>query len=204
MESRWLILVFTAFLSCNKDITDKKLVWADEFDYSGAPDSAKWDYDLGDGCPDVCGWGNDELEYYTKDPDNVRVENGTLIIEAHKSERGGKPYTSARIVSRGKGDWTYGRFEIKAKLPQGVGTWPAIWMLPTDWKYGGWPSSGEIDIMEHVGYDPLLIHGTVHTEAYNHKNQTQKGKSITVADAEGAFHVYARGLDGRKRFFFCR
>jgi beta-glucanase (GH16 family) len=191
MEKASLLVILTVFISCNKDDTEKRLIWADEFDYSGIPDTTKWDYDLGDGCPNVCGWGNNELEYYTKSPENVRVESGILVIEAHKNEVGGKPYTSARIVSRGKGDWTYGRFEIKAKLPGGRGTWPAIWMLPTDWKYGGWPSSGEIDIMEHVGYEPSLVHGTIHTETYNHKNQTHKGQSIQVVYAETEFHIYA-------------
>jgi beta-glucanase (GH16 family) len=121
---------------------------------SGTPDSTKWNYDLGDGCPNNCGYGNNEAQYYTNDLKNVRVENGMLIIEAHKDSLGGKAYTSTRMVSKGKGDWLYGRIEVKAKLPRGKGTWPAIWMLSTDWKYGGWPESGEIDIMEHVGYDP--------------------------------------------------
>ena len=115
------------------------LVWSDEFDVAGAPDSTKWNYDIGDGCPDNCGWGNNELQYYTRDPKNVRVQDGKLILEARKDSLGGKAYTSCKIVSRDKGDWTYGRLEIKARLPRGKGTWPAIWMLSTDWKYGGWP-----------------------------------------------------------------
>jgi len=171
--------------------TDKKPVWSDEFENAGAPDSTKWNYDLGDGCPNVCGWGNNESQYYTKDAKNVRVENGNLVIEAHKDSLGGKAYTSTRIVSKFKGDWLCGRIEVKAKLPKGKGTWPAIWMLSTDWKYGGWPASGEIDIMEHVGYDPGVIHGTIHTESYNHGIGTQKEGKITVEDAMDAFHVYA-------------
>lgn len=168
----------------------EKLVWSDEFDTPGAPDAAKWNYDLGDGCPDVCGWGNNELQFYTNDSKNVRVENGNLVIEALQEEKGGKGYTSTRIVSKGKGDWLYGRIEVRAKLPHGKGTWPAIWMLSTDWKYGGWPASGEIDIMEHVGFDPGVVHGTIHTESYNHLNGTQKEGKITVADVSDAFHVY--------------
>lgn len=168
------------------------LVWSDEFNYSGAPDSTKWGYDLGDGCPNVCGWGNNELEYYTSDSKNVRVENGNLIIEVHKDRADSlKPYSSARLVSKNKGDWLYGKIEVKAKLPSGVGTWPAIWMLPTEWKYGGWPESGEIDIMEHVGYDHGNVHGTVHTKAFNHSIGTQKGDSVLIKTVADEFAVYA-------------
>lgn len=186
--------IFFALLAtaCASSIgSDKReLVWSDEFEVDGAPDSSRWNYDLGDGCPDNCGWGNNELQYYTKDPRNVRVSDGKLIIEAHRDSLGGKAFTSTKIVSRDKGDWLYGRFEIRAKLPRGKGTWPAIWMLPTDWKYGGWPASGEIDIMEHVGYDPEVIHGTIHTEAYNHIKQTQKEGKITIPGAQDEFHTY--------------
>ena len=104
--------------------------------------------------------------------------NGNLIIEARKENFSGAAYTSARLVSKNKGDWKYGRIEIKAKLPAGKGMWPAIWMLPTNWEYGGWPNSGEIDIMENVGYLPDSVFGTVHTGAYNHTIGTQKVKSI--------------------------
>lgn len=179
-------LLFACDTSKNRD-----LVWSDEFEADGAPDSSKWNFDLGDGCPESCGWGNHELQYYTRDRANVRVEGGKLIIEARRDSAVEKGFTSAKIVSRNKGDWRYGRFEIKAKLPRGKGTWPAIWMLPTDWKYGGWPSSGEIDIMEHVGFDPGVIHGTIHTEAYNHTKGTQKGEKIAIPDAQDAFHLYA-------------
>ena len=155
-----------------------QVVWSDEFDGEGLPDSSRWNYDLGDGCPSVCGWGNNEAQYYTNLANNVRVENGLLIIEARKDTVGGKAYTSARIISKHKGDWRYGRIEVRAKLPKGKGTWPAIWMLPTDWKYGGWPASGEIDIMEHVGYDQGVIHGTAHSKKYNHIQQTQQEGKI--------------------------
>jgi beta-glucanase (GH16 family) len=160
-------------------------VWADEFDNTGAPDSSKWGYDTGGS-----GWGNNELEYYTNTTNNAKVENGRLIITARKEAMGGRDYTSARMVSRYKGDFLYGRFEIKAKLPAGKGTWPAIWMLPTDWEYGGWPKSGEIDIMEHVGYDPNVIHISTHTEAYNFKINTQKTKTQRVENATTEFHIY--------------
>ena len=166
MQKLVILLVISAILiRCNPE-EGRKLVWSDEFSTAGAPDTTRWNYDLGDGCPNVCGWGNNELEYYTNESKNVRIENDKLIIEAHKDSVGGKGFTSTRIVSKFKGDWLYGRIEVKAKLPRGKGTWPAIWMLSTDWKYGGWPASGEIDIMEHVGYDPGVVHGTIHTESY--------------------------------------
>lgn len=159
------------------------LVWSDEFDYEGAPDTEKWSYDIGGN-----GWGNNELQYYSRSQNNSFVEDGKLVIKALKSN---EKWTSARIVTKEKGDWLYGRVEVKAKLPSGKGTWPAIWMLPTVWEYGGWPSSGEIDIMEHVGYDMGNIVGTIHTEAYNHSIGTQKGKTIAVENVDTEFHVYA-------------
>jgi beta-glucanase (GH16 family) len=163
------------------------LVWSDEFDYTGLPDTTKWSYDVGGG-----GWGNQELQYYTyRRTDNARVENGKLIIEAIKESYSGMNYTSARLVTKNHGDWLYGKIEVRAMLPKGRGTWPAIWMLPTDWEYGGWPSSGEIDIMEHVGYDEGRVHGTVHTEAYNNMLGTQQGNSVILNDATTAFHLYA-------------
>lgn len=185
----FLLIVIVAS-SCSSK-SDRKLVWSDEFDHAGQPDSSKWDYELGDGCPDVCGWGNNEAQYYTNDSKNVRIDNGLLVIEAHKDSLEGKAYTSSRLVSKHKGDWTYGRIEVKAKLPRGKGTWPAIWMLSTDWKYGGWPASGEIDIMEHVGFDPGVIHGTIHTESFNHIDKTQKEGKVTIEGAQDALHLYA-------------
>jgi beta-glucanase (GH16 family) len=170
----------------------RRLVWSDEFDYRGLPDSTKWSYDAGDGCPNLCGWGNQELQFYTeRRAENARVEDGHLVIEARREHWQTREYTSARLISKGKGDWTYGRMEVRARLPKGRGTWPAIWMLPTDWAYGGWPASGEIDIMEHVGYAPDSIFGTIHTQAFNHMMYTQKSGAIVVPDAERAFHVYA-------------
>ena len=160
-------------------------VWADEFDYTGKPDDKKWGYDIGGS-----GWGNNELQYYTDKESNARVADGKLTITVRKEDMEGRNYTSARLISKGKGDFLYGRFEIKAKLPAGKGTWPAIWMLPTDWAYGDWPKSGEIDIMEHVGYDRDVIHQTVHTEAYNHSIGTQKGASKQISNATTDFHLY--------------
>lgn len=191
MKNILLVILSICFFACQTSEKQPKLVWADEFDVDGSPDSSRWNYDLGNGCPGNCHWGNNELQYYTKDPANVRVEDGVLIIEAHKDSLGGQAYTSTRIVSKNKGDWTYARIDVRAKLPKGRGTWPAIWMLSTDWKYGGWPESGEIDIMEHVGHDPGVVHGTIHTEAYNHMKQTQKEGMITIADAQEEFHIYS-------------
>ncbi len=159
--------------------------WSDEFDYNGVPNTAKWGYDIGGS-----GWGNNELQYYTNNISNASVGNGLLTIALRKELTGGKDYSSARLVSKGKGDFLYGRIEVKAKLPAGKGTWPAVWMLPTDWEYGGWPKSGEIDIMEHVGFDQNMVHVTVHTEAYNHGINTQRGKSKVVPTASTEFHLY--------------
>lgn len=179
-----------------------QLVWSDEFDYTGLPDESKWGYDVGNGCPHICGWGNNELEYYTeKQLKNARVENGHLIIEAHIERIIYNNYTSARLVSKGKGDWTYGRMEIRSKNPKGKGTWPAIWMLPTENKYGGWPRSGEIDIMEHVGYEVDSVFGTVHTMAYNHGIKTQKGGQLAV-NSEDEFHVYSIEWTAEKIDFY--
>ena len=187
-----LLLTTALFFSTSSNSSERssnawRLVWADEFNYSGLPDREKWSYDVGGH-----GWGNKELQYYTeRRKENARVEKGSLLIEARRDQWRGHEYTSARLVSKGKGDWKYGRVEVRAKLPTGKGTWPAIWMLPTEWKYGGWPSSGEIDIMEQVGYEPDVIHASVHTKAYNHVIGTQKTETTTAETATTEFNVYA-------------
>jgi beta-glucanase (GH16 family) len=169
----------------------RHLVWADEFDQPGPPDPTRWSYDVGGR-----GWGNDELEFYTRDrSENARVEDGHLIIEARRERWQGSGYTSARLVTKGKGDWTYGRVEVRARLPKGRGSWPAIWMLATTKGPLRWPDAGEIDIMEHVGFDPGVIHGSVHTKRYNHVIGTQKTATTRVPDASDAFHVYALEWD---------
>ena len=168
-----------------------KLVWSDEFNEGVAPDPAKWSYDQGDGCPDLCGWGNNELQYYTTDKrENARIENGKIIIEAHQQKMGSREYTSARLKSKLKGDWTYGRVIVSAKLPKGLGVWPAIWMLPTEWAYGSWPASGEIDIMENVGYMPDSLFGSIHTTNFNHVIGTQVTKGIYSNTLNTSFHEY--------------
>lgn len=164
-----------------------ELVWFDEFDYVGLPDSDKWYFEEGGH-----GWGNGESQYYTvDDTDNAYVSDGALTITAIKESYSNSNYTSVRLNSKGGGSYLYGYIEIKAKLPSGRGTWPAIWMLPTNWEYGGWPKSGEIDIMEHVGYDPNKVHYTIHTEAYNHGIGTQIGVQTTFDDVFDTYHIYA-------------
>ncbi|NML23374.1 glycoside hydrolase family 16 protein [Pseudoflavitalea sp. G-6-1-2] len=159
--------------------------WSDEFNYTGLPDSTKWSYDVGGS-----GWGNEELQFYTKGrKENVWVENGRLVIEARKEDWEGNKYTSTRLVSKGKGEWQYGRIEVRAKLPAGRGSWPAIWMLNANPKQ--WPDDGEIDIMEHVGHNPGMIHGSAHTKKYFHTIGTQKTDTIRVNDVSEKFHVYA-------------
>lgn len=186
-----LVLCFSSFgfspKSSDKKKTyvfSKKPIWADEFDQGKQPDPRKWSYDIGAG-----GWGNNELQYYT-DGANAQIEKGVLSITAKKEAFKNADYTSTRMVSKGKGDWLYGRFEARLKLPAGKGTWPAFWMLATDNSYGGWPNSGEIDIMEHVGYAPNEIHCTVHTSAFNHVKGTQVGVKTSVPTAISEFHVY--------------
>ena len=172
----------------------KKLVWSDEFNITGHPDTTKWAYNIGTGNN---GWGNNELEYYTNSNNNARVENGNLIIEARKENLGGQNYTSARMLTQGKADWTYGRFEIRAKLPAGVGSWPAIWMLGSNIDQVGWPACGEIDIMEHVGKSLNEIHWSAHSKLYNWPKGTQKTAKAFINDVTASFHVYT--LDWSKK-----
>lgn len=164
-----------------------KLVWSDEFDKAGLPDATKWAYDIGGN-----GWGNNELQFYTdRRPENARVENGKLVIEARKEDYQARKYTSARLITQGKKTWKYGRIEVMAKLPKGVGTWPAIWMLGENIGTAGWPKCGELDIMEHVGYEEGVVHGTIHSEAYNHTKNTQKEGKVTVPNVTTEFHLYS-------------
>ena len=174
-----------------------ELVWSDEFNYTGLPDSGKWENESGGN-----GWGNNELQYYTKS-DNVYVDGDKMVITAKLEKFGGREVTSARIRTAKKGDWLYGKVEVCAKVPTGLGTWPGIWMLPTDWKYGGWPTSGEIDIMEHVGYNPDALVMSIHTESFNHVKQTQKSKSVKKTGMTDNFHVYAvEWLPDKIKFFY--
>lgn len=172
---------------------DWKLVWKDEFSNTGLPDSSRWNFDTRG---NSYGWGNNELQWYTgKNTKNAMVSDGTLKITARREPTSGKAYSSARLTTKSKGDWQYGKIEVRAKLPSGRGTWPAIWMLPSENNYGGWPKSGEIDIMEHVGYNPGVVHSTVHTGAYNHVKGTQVGKPTEVITAMNEFHIYTTEWD---------
>jgi beta-glucanase (GH16 family) len=164
---------------CEKayDLDLYELVWSDEFD-GNEVDMDKWSFQIGDGCdvvPDscsalevvgdnLCQWGNNEKQYYTDRSENVKIENGNLVITAVKERQPfmGYDYTSARMRTKGKGDWTYCRIDARAKMPVGQGFWPAIWMLSSEQEYGGWPCSGEIDIMEYLGNNPFQILSTVH------------------------------------------
>lgn len=174
-----------------KQENDYHLVWADEFDKDGLPDTTKWTYRTGDGCPELCGFGNQENQWYSEATlKNTRIKSGILIIEAHQEKKGTKNYSSGRLNTRNKGEWLYGKFEVRAKLPSGLGIWPAIWMLNSDCDSIGWPECGEIDIVEHVGYVPDSIKGTIHTGAYNHIKKTQHGEYLKLSSCESDFHVY--------------
>jgi beta-glucanase (GH16 family) len=165
------------------------LLWSDEFNTDGVPDAAKWGYDLGDGCPNNCGWGNNELEWYTNRPENVTVQGGVLKIKAIKESFSGKAYTSTRMLTKDKFAFTYGKVEVKAKLPAGGGTWPAIWMLGSNIGSVSWPACGEIDIMEHLGNDLNKIYGTLHYPGRSGGNADGSTKIITNATTE--FHIYS-------------
>jgi beta-glucanase (GH16 family) len=187
----------------HQDPRDWQMVWSDEFDYTGAPDNSKWTFDE---------WPakkvNGEDQAYTARAKNARVEDGRLIIQAHKEQYGNAQYSSARLHSLGKGDFLYGKVEARVKLPAGQGNWSAIWMLPSDpFKYAttckagedwqgsttcdAWPNSGEIDILEHVGYDMQNVHGTVHTKAYYWVNWQQRKASIDGKTVDQNFHLYS-------------
>jgi beta-glucanase (GH16 family) len=163
------------------------LAWHDEFD-SPSIDLSTWTFEVnGDG------GGNNELQYYTAEPRNAFIENGKLIIQALKETYNGKQYTSARLNTRFKRDWLYGRIDVRAKTPTGRGMWPAIWMLPSDWVYGGWPASGEIDIMELLGHEPGKVYGTIHWGA-DPAHHLSSGGFRTLpngASFANAFHTFS-------------
>jgi beta-glucanase (GH16 family) len=178
-----------------------RLVWSDEFNRDGAPDPSHWAYDVGGN-----GWGNNELQFYTADRrENARVESGHLVIEARREAWEGLDYTSARLVTKGRGDWTYGRIEVRAQLPSGRGSWPAIWTLGSTTPLR-WPDDGEIDIMEQVGAEPNLIYASLHTGLFNHVQKTQRSVQKLLPASCSAFHTYQLdwrpdsitiGFDGR-------
>lgn len=173
----WLILLLLA-APLGAEPFSPTPAWFDEFEGTGPPDPARWGYDLGGG-----GWGNQELQVYTDK--NAWRESGRLVLEARREGTG---YTSARLVSRGKGDFTYGKWVVRARLPRGKGTWPAIWFLPS--AGGAWPDEGEIDLMEEVGHDPEVIHSSIHCRAFNHIDKTQKTGRQAVPGSQDDFHDY--------------
>jgi len=200
-----LLAMLLSTVSCSKSATEPannaahpldkegwKFVWGDEFDGTQIDYANKWNVEIAGN-----GFGNNEAQYYTARPSNLRIENGKLIIQAHRETFTGpdgftRNYTSGKLMSKRPG-FLYGRFEIRAKIPRGRGTWPAIWMLPDQSTFSPqyWPDNGEIDIMEHVGFDEGKIHASIHTKLYNHRIRTQVTRSIIVPTAVDSFHVYA-------------
>ncbi len=181
------ILLFALFsLSASAQYTPGlKLVWSDEFDRPGPPDSTKWGHEEGY-------IRNDELQYYTSRSGNVRVEDGCLVIEARKEKYRDFDYTSASVNTLGKMEFLYGRIEVRAKVPAGNGTWPAIWTLGTDISTAGYPECGEIDIMEYVGFDPKAFFTNVHTPgSRSSADPNAFSARMTLPDAASAFHVFA-------------
>ena len=161
------------------------LVWSDEFDTDGAPNDENWNYDIGTGSD---GWGNNEDQYYTSREENVKVEDGVLKIIAKSESYEGSAFTSSRLLTKDKFEFTYGKVEVRAKLPQGGGTWPAIWMLGANIESVGWPECGEIDIMEHVGNNEGTVSTAIHTNSSF--GATQNYKATTVENVTSEFHVY--------------
>ncbi|MDR5589235.1 family 16 glycosylhydrolase [Christiangramia sp. SM2212] len=186
----YAFFIFMIFGIQNISAQCPNIVWQDEFD-GNSLDLTKWNYQIGDGCDqNICGWGNNELQSYQQD--NVEVSNGTLKITARKERIRGSQYTSGRINSKGKGDFTYGRFEASIKLPQGDGLWPAFWMLSTNETYGSWPQSGEIDIMEYVASTPDEILGYIHYGDLYPNNQSQGNTYNLLNDVYyNDFHEFA-------------
>jgi len=169
-----------------------KLVFSDEFDYSGLPDPQKWDYEEGR-------VRNHEDQFYTRGRlENARVEDGNLVITARHEPYQGAEYTSASLITHGHFDFTYGRVEVRAKIPGGVGTWPAIWLLGSNIRRVGWPRCGEIDMMENVGFEPFVVHFTIHTQARNWVNGKAKGSQRVVQDLADDYHLYTLDWDAHK------
>ncbi len=167
--------------------TGMSLVWADEFNGT-ALNTADWNYDIGDGCPN-CGWGNNELQYYTAG-DNLYFQNGKMIIEARKENKNGKSYTSTRLNTMNKKSFKFGRVDVRAKIPYGQGIWPAIWMLGDNFTTAGWPACGEIDILEVLGQQPSKIYSTIHFKSGNTSARIEKSLVMPSSLAD-EFHVYS-------------
>ena len=186
------MLIAFAFISCNDDETQQVAtltnpVLLEEFDTEGAPNSSVWTFDLGRGDN---GWGNQELQYYTDRTENIKVENGYLLINAIQEPFEGANYTSARIKSENLFEQQYGRFEARMRLPYGQGIWPAFWLLGNDCDVNTWPQCGEIDIMEFRGQEPSKIHGSVHGPGYSAGNAVTKSYTLNNDRFDTGFHVF--------------
>jgi len=185
------VCMFAALASCSDYeqtvTTFDELVMQDEFDTNGAPNEAIWGYDIGTG---TNGWGNNELQYYTDRTENVSVQNGYLLITARKESYEGSSYTSARLLTKGKFEQAYGRFEARIKLPWGQGIWPAFWMLGADIDTNPWPGAGEIDIMEYRGQDPTIVLGTVHGPGYSAGESISKSYTLKNDRFDTGFHLF--------------
>lgn len=187
-----LISALTLFLGCSTDekqtvVTKTQLVWSEEFDGSGAPDSNKWNFNIGTGSN---GWGNNELQYYTDRSQNIKVEDGMLKITALSELYMGSSYTSARITTKGKLEQKYGRIEARIKMPWGKGIWPAFWMLGANSDTVTWPQCGEIDIVEYLGNRTTRIFGTVHGPGYSGGESVSKEYELPNSRFDTDFHVF--------------
>jgi len=194
MSAKTSILAILIFIlaSCAGDDTQvvtnlDNLVMSDEFDTNGAPNGDIWGFDIGNG---ENGWGNNELQYYTDRSKNVQIQNGFLLLTAHEESFEGSSYTSARLLTKGRFEQKYGRFETRIKLPWGQGIWPAFWMLGADIAYNPWPGAGEIDIMEFRGQDPSTILGTVHGPGYAGAESIGKSYTLENDRFDTDFHVF--------------
>lgn len=187
------VALLVLFGGCSTDETQTvarftELVMADEFDVEGAPNPNIWGYNIGTG---QNGWGNNELQYYTDRADNVTVQNGILVITAKKEQFNGASYTSARLLTKGKLEQTYGRFEARMRLPYGQGIWPAFWLLGDDSNGTEiWPQIGEIDIMEYVGDEPTRMFGTVHGPGYSGGESISKSYELNNDRFDTGFHIF--------------
>jgi beta-glucanase (GH16 family) len=171
--------------------TFENLVMADEFNVDGAPDPSLWTYDIGDGSAEgIPGWGNNELQYYTDRPENVKVENGLLVITAREEAFDGSSYTSARITTQNLFEQQYGRFEARIRMPLGKGIWPAFWLLGNDCDINPWPQCGEIDVMEYLGDAPTIVFGSAHGPGYNAGDSISKEYELENDRFDTGFHVF--------------
>ena len=189
-----LLLIVSLFIisSCATDETQTvtkytELVMADEFDTEGAPDPAIWSYDIGTGDN---GWGNNEMQYYTDRTENITVQNGVLIISAKEESFEDSNYTSARILTKGKFEQKYGRFEARMRLPSGQGMWPAFWMLGANIDSNPWPACDEIDIMENAGSKPTVVSGAVHGPGYSGGEPILKKYDLVNDRFDTGFHIF--------------